>query len=51
MERSWEYTDRSQTHECGNWTEAAQFLFCEYINRNFFAVRVLAIRAITVPEN
>jgi hypothetical protein len=25
VDRSWEYINRSQTHECGNGTEAAQF--------------------------
>ncbi len=37
----WEYTDRSQTHECGNWD--AHFLLWEYINRNSFAVCSLTI--------
>jgi len=33
-----EYIKRSEIHECENWDWAAQFLFWEYINRNFFAV-------------
>ncbi len=32
VNRSWEYINRSQTHECGNWAEAAQFPEKEYIN-------------------
>ncbi len=28
----------TQTHECGNWAEAAEFLFWEDINSNFFPV-------------
>jgi hypothetical protein len=37
--QTWEYIDRSQTLECGKiGTEAAQFLFRECINSNFFAV-------------
>ena len=32
---SCEYINRSQTHECGNWTEAAEFLFMEYAFRIF----------------
>ncbi len=38
MDRSWEYINRSQTHECGN--EATQFPEKEYLNgirsRNMF---------------
>ncbi len=32
------YTNRCQTHECGNWDLAAQFPVKEYINGIFFAV-------------
>jgi hypothetical protein len=35
VDRSWEYINRSQTYKCGNWTEAAQFLFWEHINGIF----------------
>ncbi len=38
VDRSWEYLNGSQTHECGNWTEAKQFLFWEYRNAIFVAV-------------
>jgi hypothetical protein len=38
VDRSWEYINRSQTHECGIGTEAAQFLFREHINGTFVAV-------------
>ncbi len=38
VDRSWEYINRSETHECGNWTEAAQFPEKKYINGIFFAV-------------
>jgi hypothetical protein len=34
-DRSWEYLNHWQTHECGNWTEALIFLFWEYLFRNF----------------
>ncbi len=34
-DRSWEYINRSQTKECGNWTEAVQFLYWEYLFRTF----------------
>jgi hypothetical protein len=40
VNRPWEYIDRLQTHENG--TEAARFLFWEYINPNLFAVHRLA---------
>ncbi len=39
MDRSWEYINRSQTHECGNWAEAAQLPEKEYINVISVAVR------------
>jgi hypothetical protein len=40
VDRSWQYINCSQTHECGNWvgTKAAQFPFLEYINGIFVAV-------------
>ncbi len=38
VDRSWDYINRSQTHECGNKKWAAQLLFWEYINRIFVAV-------------
>jgi hypothetical protein len=40
VDRSCEYINRAQTHECGNrvGTEAAQFPEKEYINRIFVAV-------------
>jgi hypothetical protein len=38
VNQSGENIDRSQTHECGNW----DFLFWEYITRNFFAVHILS---------
>jgi hypothetical protein len=39
VDRSWEYINRSQTHECGNWyTEAAQYPEQEYIRGIFVAV-------------
>ncbi len=34
-DRSWEYINRSQTHECGNWDCHPLFLFWEYLFRNF----------------
>jgi hypothetical protein len=41
VDRSWEYINRSQTHECGNWDwHAAQFIFWEYINGIIVAVYV-----------
>ncbi len=42
MDRSWEYINRSQTHECGNGAEAAQFPEKEYINGIAVAVRIIA---------
>ncbi len=38
---SWEYINRSQTHECGNWDwcRAIPFLGIQYINGIFVAVR------------
>ncbi len=38
VDRSWEYINRSQTHECGYWAEAARFPEKEYINGIAFAV-------------
>jgi hypothetical protein len=40
MDRSREYINRSQTHECGNGTEVAQFPEKERINGIFIAVRL-----------
>jgi hypothetical protein len=40
VDQSREYINRSQTHKCGNWTEAAQFPEKEYINGIFVAVQV-----------
>ncbi len=40
MDKTWEYIDRSQIH-VGIGTEAAQFLFWEYMNPNFFAMGLL----------
>ncbi len=39
MDRTWEYIDRLQTHECDIGPEATQLLFWEHINPNFYAVR------------
>jgi hypothetical protein len=39
VDRFWEYINHSQTHECGNWSEATQFPGKEYINKIFVAVR------------
>jgi hypothetical protein len=41
VDRSWEYINRLQTHECGIGTEAAQFPEKEYINGIFVAVHSL----------
>ena len=38
VDQSWEYINRSQTHECRNWTEAAQFPGKENVNGIFVAV-------------
>ncbi len=39
VDRSWEYINRSQTQECGNWDWAVQFPEKEYINGIFVAVQ------------
>jgi hypothetical protein len=39
LDQSWEYINHSQPHRCGNWTEAAIFLFWEYIDGIFVAVQ------------
>ena len=42
MDLSWDYINRLQTYECGNWgTEAALFLFWKYINGIFVAMMYL----------
>ncbi len=43
MDRSWEYINRSQTHECRNWAEAAQFPEKEYVNGIAFAVHLAGL--------
>ncbi len=43
VDRSWDYINRSQTHECGNWAEAALFPEKEYINGIFVAVRFVRV--------
>jgi hypothetical protein len=43
-DHSWEYINRSQTHECRIGIEAAQFLFRKYINSIFVTVRVQPLR-------
>jgi hypothetical protein len=40
VDQSWEYINRSQTHECGNGAEAAQFPEKEYINGIVVAVQL-----------
>jgi hypothetical protein len=40
VDRSWEYLNRSWTHECGSGTEAAQFPEEEYINGIFVVLRM-----------
>ncbi len=39
MDRSWEYINPSQTHECTNGTKVAHFLEKEYINGIFVVVQ------------
>ncbi len=46
MDQSWEYINRIQTHECGNWADAPQFPEKEYINWISFAVQVEAFATI-----
>jgi hypothetical protein len=38
VDQNWKDINRSQTHECGNCSEAAQFLFWKYINGILVAV-------------
>ncbi len=40
VDRSWEYINRSQTHECGNWDWGRAFPAKEYRNGIFVAVHV-----------
>jgi hypothetical protein len=34
-DRSWDFINRSQTHECGKWPRIPEFLFWEYLFRIF----------------
>ncbi len=40
-DRSWEYINRSHTHECGNWDWGPDILFWEYLFRNFGLLSLL----------
>ncbi len=43
VDRSWDYINRSKTHECGNRAEAALFPEKEYISGIFVAVYTLKV--------
>ncbi len=43
--------NRSQTHECGNWDETAQFIFWADINGIFVAVHMILILPCSLPHN